>query len=133
MVRGRSVGLDFDRRGVVLAPGPGERIEIMLAHVAQAAAFIIPIPAVRAADAVRMIRLHRRRAHIHVPIKIGRHRLRFRVHQPAPLLHLQSAALDDDRFAFLEQTALHDFAGQNLLRIRLALKRPNVPIWKMRP
>src|SRR6185503_20879338 len=106
----------------------------MLAHVAETTAFIVPITAMRAAETVRMVRLHGRRAHIHVPIQIPRYRLRFRIHQAAPFLDLQSAALDDDGFTLFQQAAFHDLAREKVLRImagpeaseRADLKNPSV-------
>ena len=57
----------------------------MLAHVAEAAAVVVPVAAEGGVDAVRVVGLVRGRAEPHVVIELGRHRLRLQVGLAAPV------------------------------------------------
>src|ERR1051325_5387727 len=82
------VGFDVDRAFLVLAKDVLDGIKVMLPHVAESAAVVVPIATESLVNAVRMVRLHRRRAEPKVVIKFRRHRLRGEIGAATPLILL---------------------------------------------
>src|ERR1044071_1908081 len=83
-VLARGVCFDFHRAVVVLAQEVLDGIKVMLAHVAQPAAVIVPVTAECFVDPVRMIRLEWRRPQPAIIIQFGRHWLRDQVRPADP-------------------------------------------------
>ena len=113
-MRGRCVSFDLDGPGVVLSVKVVERIKLVLPHIAQTTAIVVPIPAMRTAHATRNIRFQRARTTVHVPVKIGGHGFRSQIDPTGPLLDLQSAVMHIHRVRLLQQTARHDLAGHHV-------------------
>ena len=98
----RSVRNDFDRGRQIAAILISHAIQVMVRHVRQSAAFVIPVAAVGATETVRAKRPQRRRSTVHIPIQLGRHVADIIANHAAPLFDFQSSAMDDRRVQLTE-------------------------------
>ena len=105
------VGLDLDRAFVVLAHYVLDRIKIVLAHIPQTAAVVVPVTSECAVHAVRVVRLERSRAKPHLVVELLGHGLRFQVGPAAPVVFPVKASntADGDLERPAEDTALDEF------------------------
>ena len=95
---GRAVDFDPDRAGVVFFQQVLHRVQVVLAHVAQPAAVIIPVAAEGAVGAVLVVGLEGRRTEPQVIVESLRNRFGLEVGQPAPEeLERESLPLADHR------------------------------------
>ncbi len=98
----------------------GRPVEVVMGHVRQSAALVIPVAAVRAAEAMALERPQGGRAAVHVPVEVGGDWIDLVLDHAAPLLDFDSAVLDEDRVALFQQSALEDLAD--------FLVRPETPV-----
>ncbi len=107
----RGVDFHFHRTGIVLIQNILNRVDVMLAHVAQTAAVIIPVSPERAVYAVFVVGLHGSRAEPHVIVKFGGNRFRLQVGFADPVeLPVKAGHPADGHFQRPAQcTALHGF------------------------
>ena len=75
----RSIGLHLHREVIVLAKEILHRVEIVLPHIGEAAAVVVPVSAERLMNTVGMIRLVGSRAEPGIIVKFGRNGLRSQV------------------------------------------------------
>ena len=106
------VGLDSDGALVVFTQEVLDGVEVMLAHIAQAAAVIIPVAAEGLVDAVRVVRLIGGGAEPEIVIQLGRDGLLGEVGAAAPLILLPieaGRAADHHLERPAQEPALHHF------------------------
>ena len=105
-----AVALDLHRAFVVLTHDVLNRVEVVLAHVAQAAAVVVPVTPEGAVHAVRVVRFERGRAKPHVVVELPGHGLRCQVGPAAPVVFpIETGdAADGDLERAAEDAALHE-------------------------
>ena len=107
----RSVHLDLHREGVIFSENILHGVDVVLTHIAQATAIIIPIATEGLMHTVRIIRLIRSRAEPHVVVEFLRNRLRFEVLLAGPVEFPceASGSRDPDGERPAENSAVHEF------------------------
>ena len=107
----RSIYLHFDRVGIVLTQDVLYRVDVVLAHIAQTTAVVIPITTESGMYTMRVVWLVRSRAQPHVIIQFGRNRFRSQVFLAYPEeLPSKAGSTGDSHLQWpAQQTAIHQF------------------------